>query len=80
MNKLLLHLMVVGLLLWGWCAPMTGQAQEESAYATGVEYEVRRRSSITSPNLLIGRLKPLMMKVLLSGLVFSARGALTNPC
>lgn len=33
--------MVVGLLLWGWCAPMAGQAQEESAYATGVEYEVK---------------------------------------
>ena len=41
-NKLLRHLMVVGLLLLGWCAPMAGQALAvESAYAAAVEYEVK---------------------------------------
>jgi len=34
--------MGVGLLLWGWCAPMAGQALAvESAYAASVEYEVK---------------------------------------
>jgi hypothetical protein len=42
MNKLLRHLMVVGLLLWGWYAPMAGQALAvESAYAASVEHEVK---------------------------------------
>ncbi|MDH3257746.1 MAG: YfiR family protein [Nitrospinota bacterium] len=42
MNKLLRHLMVVGLLLWGWCAPMASQALAvESAYAASVEHEVK---------------------------------------
>jgi hypothetical protein len=42
MNKLLRHLMVVGLLLWGWCTPLAGQALAvESAYAASVEYEVK---------------------------------------
>ena len=42
MNKLLRHLMVIGLLLWGWCAPLAGQAlAEEPLYAAAVEHEVK---------------------------------------
>jgi hypothetical protein len=42
MNKLLRHLMVVGLLLWSWCMPMASQAHPlESARAAAVEYEVK---------------------------------------
>ena len=41
-NKLLWYLIVVGLFLWGWCAPMAGQVLAvESAYAASVEYEVK---------------------------------------
>jgi YfiR/HmsC-like len=42
MNKLLRHLIVVGLVLWSWCAPPAGQAlAEESLYAAAVEHEVK---------------------------------------
>ncbi len=41
-NRLRRHLIVVGLLLWGWCAPLASQALAvESAYAAAVEYEVK---------------------------------------
>lgn len=36
------HLTVAGLLLWGWCAPMAGQALAvDSPYAAAMEYEVK---------------------------------------
>ena len=42
MNKLSRHLMMVGLLLWGWCAPLAGQAlAEDLLYAAAVEHEVK---------------------------------------
>jgi hypothetical protein len=41
-NKLLRHLLVIGLLLWGWGAPMAGQAlAEDPLYAATVEHEVK---------------------------------------
>ncbi len=42
-NKLLRHLIVAGLLLWGWCAPMAGQALAvtKAHAAPSVEYEVK---------------------------------------
>jgi len=34
--------MVVGMLLWGWCAPLAGQTlAEESLYAAAMEHEVK---------------------------------------
>ena len=42
MNELSRHLIVVGLLLWSWCASLAGQAlAEESLYKATVEHEVK---------------------------------------
>ncbi len=42
MNKILRHWMAALVMLWGWCAPMAGQALwVESAHAVPVEYEVK---------------------------------------
>ncbi len=42
LTRLSRHLIVVGLLLWGWCAPLAGQALTvEPAYAAVLEHEVK---------------------------------------
>lgn len=76
-SKQLRHLMMVGLFLWGWCAPMAGQALAvESAYAATVEYEVKAAfiHNFTQfidwpPGAFEGEKSPFRIGILGSGLI-----------
>jgi hypothetical protein len=69
--------MMVGLFLWGWCAPMAGQALAvESAYAATVEYEVKAAfiHNFTQfidwpPGAFEGEKSPFRIGILGSGLI-----------
>ena len=77
MNKLSRHLMVVGLLLWGWCAPLAGQALADAAYAdVAVEYQVKSAfiHNFTKfidwpPGAFEGEKSPFRIGILGSGLI-----------
>lgn len=75
MIKLSRHLVVSGLLLWGWCAPMAGPAVAvESAYVASVEYEVKAafihnftRFIEWSPEAFEGKNSPFRIGILGTG-------------
>jgi len=76
-SKQLRHLIGVGLLLWGWCAPLANQALAvESAYAATVEYEVKAAfiHNFTQfidwpPEAFEGEKSPFRIGILGSGLI-----------